>query len=226
MTLFGGLHLTILAIIIVLAAAFVWLCRSNTQLLSAVRCGLGLFLALNEIIWWSFRYAHEGIHFGNLPLQLCDVAVWLTVAACFSDVHLLLEFAYFPGLTGAVVALLTPDLFAPWPSYPSVYFFLAHGGIVIAIAAVIYGGRRKFTNAAVWRSWALVLFYAGIVGTFDRFTGANYMYLMRKPGMASPLDLMGPWPWYLVSAAALALALFGLLWLPVRNGRFAQPGLP
>jgi hypothetical integral membrane protein (TIGR02206 family) len=122
--------------------------------------------------------------------------------------------------------LLTPDLFSPWPSYPAIYFFLAHGGIVMAVATVILGGRVTFPARAVWREFGMILIYAAAVGTFDRFTGANYMYLMRKPAGASPLDMMGPWPWYLASGAVVALILFWLLWLPVHEANDLRASAP
>lgn len=216
MKTFGALHLTILAMIAVLATISVWVCRRNVRLPRLARRAIGGALAVNEIIWWTWRYAREGVHLGNLPLQLCDVAVWLAVLACFVDSRVVLEAAYFPGLAGAAMALLTPDLFSPWPTYPAIYFFLAHGGIVIAVETAVLGAERRFPPASVWRAFAMILIYATATGTFDRLSGANYMYLMRKPAAGSLLDLMGPWPWYWVSGAAAALAVFWLLWLPVR----------
>ena len=55
-----------------------------------------------------------------------------------------------------------------------------------------------------------------LVGAFNAITRANYMYLCRKPGNASLLDVLGPWPVYLFAGAAAGPALFWLLWLPVR----------
>ena len=114
------------------------------------------------------------------------------------------------------MALLTPDLVFPWPSYPAFYFFLVHGGIVVAIAVLVFGGSAPLGPGAVWRAFGWVLAYAVTVGIFDALSGANYMYLCRKPGNGSLLDALGPWPMYLAGGAAVALALFWLLWLPAR----------
>jgi len=58
----------------------------------------------------------------------------------------------------------------------------------------------------------------GSGGAFDAIAGSNYLYLRAKPANASLLDKMGARPCYLGWAAALALALIWLLWLPVRPG--------
>jgi hypothetical integral membrane protein (TIGR02206 family) len=187
------------------------------QLISSrfVRLALGLSLAVNEVIWWIYRYSHEGFRFPlNLPLQLCDMSMWATVVACVTLLPAVVEFAYFAGIAGAGMALLTPDLWSPWPTYPAVYFFLAHGGIVIGAAILVYGGIAPLRAGAVWRAFAMLLGYAAVVGTFNAIFKTNYMYLRQKPGNASLLDALGPWPMYLVAGAAVGLALFWLLWIP------------
>lgn len=141
MTLFGPIHLTLLATIAVVGVALAWACRTGLASGRVLRITLGVALAVNELLWWIFRYSHEGFHFPrNLPLQLCDVTVWMTVAECLTLKPWVVEFDYFAGMAGAGMALLTPDLWTPWPSYPAIYFFLAHGGIVVGIGVLVFGG--------------------------------------------------------------------------------------
>lgn len=217
MRLFGPLHITLLIGIAAAATLLVQLCLRNEGSRRIVRFMLGYGLAVNELIWWIFRYSHEGLRFPvNLPLQLCDVTLWTTVLACLTLAPLAVEFSYFGGLAGAGMAVLTPDLWSPWPSYPAIYFFVAHGGIVIAVVVLVFGGIAPLRRGAVWRAFLLLLAYAAAVGTFNWVFGANYMYLCRKPGNASLLDMLGPWPIYIFSAMPVAFALFWLLWLPAR----------
>jgi hypothetical integral membrane protein (TIGR02206 family) len=215
--LFGSLHLTILAVITIIGVTLCLLLRRQTLSPAPVCLALGYGLAINELIWWVYRYSHEGFRFPfNLPLQLCDLSLWVTVLACLTLKPRIVEFSYFAGLAGAGMALLTPDLWTPWPSYPAIYFFLAHGGIVVGAAALVYGGIAPLRRGAVWRAFAMLVGYATVVGIFDAIFKSNYMYLREKPGNASLLDALGPWPMYLIAGAAVGLVLFWLLWLPAK----------
>jgi hypothetical integral membrane protein (TIGR02206 family) len=219
MPLFGPLHLGLLALILIAGGVLAYVCRRATARARTVRLVLGVGLALNEFGWWWYRYSHEGFRFPhNMPLQLCDVTLWASVVACLTLAMPAVELTYFAGLAGAGMALLTPDLWSPWPSYPAIYFFVAHGGIVAA-AILLTGGRIvKLRPGAPVRAFAWLAMYAGAVGTFNAVFGTNYMYLCRKPGNASLLDALGPWPMYLLGGGAVALLLFWILWLPVRQG--------
>ena len=217
MPLFGLVHLSLLTATISAAGALSWLCRKEKVSARAVRLVLGAGIAINELGWWAFRYSHEGLHVTNLPLQLCDVTVWMTVLACFTLIPMAVEFAYFAGLAGSGMAILTPDLWSPWPSYPAIYFFIAHGGVLVACSVLIFGKIAVLRQGAVWRAFGFLAAYAAGVGIFNEAFRANYMYLCRKPANPSLLDVLGPWPLYLGGGALVALLLFWLLWLPFRQ---------
>jgi len=199
-----------------IAAILAFLCRRQPASARTVRLSLAYGLAANEIVWWIFRYSHEGIHLANLPLQLCDITLWLSIAACLTLQQFIVEALYFSGILGAGMALLTPDLWSPWPSYPAIYFFVVHGGIVVACLVLIFGQIAKLRPGAWWRAFLALLGYAGAVGIFNALTGANYMYLRYKPQSGSLLDVLGPWPVYILAGAALAALGFWLLYLPAR----------
>jgi hypothetical integral membrane protein (TIGR02206 family) len=213
--LFGTLHLSLIAIIVAACAGCSILCRQK-RTERGICLAIGWGLVINELIWWAFRYSHEGLHLWNLPLQLCDVTLWMSALACLTRSPRIVEFAYFGGLAGAGMAILTPDLWSPWPSYPAIYFFIAHGGIVLAVSVLVFGRIAPLADGAVWRAFAMLLGFAAVVGTVNALAGTNFMYLSHKPKGASLLDALGPWPIYLIAGAAVALGLFWLLWLPVR----------
>jgi len=216
--LFGPLHVSLLLAIAGVALVLVRLGRSAAIPTRTTRLVLAYALAVNEIIWWIFRYSKEGLRFPfNLPLQLCDITVWTTVFACITLVPWLVEFSYFAGLAGAGMAVITPDLWSPWPSYPAIYFFLAHGGIIIAMAFLVFGRVVLLRPGALQRGFLMLLCYAALVGAFDRIFGANYMYLRAKPKGETVLSIFGPWPVYLIPALVLAFLLFWLFWLVARQ---------
>ncbi len=212
MRLFGPLHLTLIAAIVVVCIALAGLAAARRLPITPVRFGLAAFLLADEAVWLVFRYSHEGLHAWNLPLQLCDVDMFLAAAACLTLRPAIVEFTYFAGLAGAGMAILTPDLWSPWPTYPAIDFFVSHGAIVASVSMLVFGRIVPLRPGAPRRAYLWLLVYAAALFAVDKFAGANYMYLRAKPRGANPLDAFGPWPLYLLPSAALAAALFALLW--------------
>lgn len=214
--LFGPLHLLILAAIP--AAGFLLSRRVHSW-----RKWAGAALMVNELIWYAYRLSTEGWRFPEaMPLQLCDLAVWLTVVAAFLPGGLAGEAAYFAGVGGSAQAVLTPDLWAPMLSYPTIYFFAAHGGVIAINMAFAMGGVTILRPGCVWRALGILNGWMVFVALFNWVYGTNYMYLCRKPASASLLDALGPWPWYILAGEVIAVAVFWLLWLPFqRKGRLA-----
>jgi hypothetical integral membrane protein (TIGR02206 family) len=105
-------------------------------------------------------------------------------------------------------AVLTPDLGQAFPSVFYFTYFTTHSGAVVAACFLVFGRRLLPRPWAVWRVYALTAAFAALAGLGNLLTGGNYMFLREKPERASLLDLMGAWPWYVLSGAALGLAIF------------------
>jgi len=187
-----GTHLLILLAVLALAGALIALSRRKAAAGRIVRLSLGGILAADELVWYGYRLHEEGFRFPDaLPLELCDLTLWLTVVAAVTLKPDVFEVAYFCGLGGSSMALITPDLWAPFPSYPTIYFFLSHG-LVVTTLLMLAGGRLvRLRPGAVWRAFAVLNAFAALVGIFDAVFKTNYMYLCRKPVSSSLLDYFG-----------------------------------
>jgi hypothetical integral membrane protein (TIGR02206 family) len=79
-------------------------------------------------------------------------------------------------------------------------------------------------RGAVGRVFVATATFAVVAGLADLLTGGNYMFLREKPEAASLLDVMGPWPWYILTGALLAIAMFAALDVPFRRERRPSAG--
>jgi hypothetical integral membrane protein (TIGR02206 family) len=148
----------------------------------------------------------------NLPFQLSDVVALLAPVALWTGAPLLVEVVYFWGLTASLQAVVTPSLDEAFPSVFYFTYFTTHCGVVVAACLLVFGLGLRPRPGAVGRAFAATLLMAAAAGLADELTGGDYMYLRAKPADASLLDVMGPWPVYIVAAAVLALVLFALLY--------------
>jgi hypothetical integral membrane protein (TIGR02206 family) len=155
----------------------------------------------------------------SLPLQLTDVVTIIAALALWSPRPVLFELAYFWALTASLQAVLTPELDSTFPSLFFFTYFATHCGAVVAAVFLAWGRGLVPRRGAFRRVFVATAAFAVVAGLGDLLTGGNYMFLREKPETASLLDLMGPWPWYILSGAMLAIAMFAALDLPFRGRR-------
>jgi hypothetical integral membrane protein (TIGR02206 family) len=173
-------------------------------------------LLLAVAVSWSVGLAVAGTWSAanDLPLPLCDVAVLVAAAACWFRTPLLVELTYFWGLAGTLQAVITPDLQVGFPHLAFFQYLIGHLAIVVAALYLVVGLRIAPRPGAVVRTFLITLAYTALVGLVDALSGANYMFLRQPPPGWTLLRVLGPWPWYVASAAGVALVLLGLLDLP------------
>ena len=185
-----------------------------------VACGIGVVLAVDAVVYtltlvvqgtWSART--------SLPLALCNACVVVAAMACWWRVVALVELTYFWGLSGTIQGVITPDLNVSFPHLVFFEYVAGHLGVVTAALFLVVGLRIVPRPGAAPRVLAITVGYTAVVGLVDALTGADYMFLRAPPGEWTLLRLLGPWPWYLLSATAVAIVLFTVLDLPFWPGR-------
>jgi hypothetical integral membrane protein (TIGR02206 family) len=220
---FSPPHLIALAVLVVASVASVAAARRGHKMEPYARA-----LALLVLVAWVGEYildAANGTYSARftLPLQLTDAISATTVIALWTRKRAAVELLYFWALSASLQALITPDLGENFPSAYYFTYFVYHIGAVVAAVMLVFGCGMYPRPWGALRAFAATLAWAALAGIADIVFGGNYMYLRAKPVHSSLLSLMGPWPWYLVSTGALALAMLLLLALIAAAVRRIDP---
>ena len=215
---FGLAHLVVIALTVsvpFVLAAFVrksrWprseriLGRFFAVLLLLNYVGFEIYLATTEGLLWKKA----------LPVQLCDWAMVAIIVSLLTGRERWLEVSYFWGIGGTLQAILTPDLKYAFPDVHFWTFFIAHSGIVVAIAFMMIVKKFRPHWFSVVRVFAWSELYFVVAFTVDLLTGENYGYLLHKPESASLLDILSSERVvYLLQMHLLALVFYVVLYLP------------
>lgn len=159
----------------------------------------------------------------SVPLQLTDLATVVGAYALWSHRQWAYALTYYWGLVLSTQALISPALQGPdFPSFRYIAFWSIHLLVVWAAIYLTWGrGMRPD-----WRDYRLAVIvtavWATMTFTFNRIAGTDYGFLNRKPSTASLLDVLGPWPLYVVIAAALVFLVWAMMTWPWERLRSAR----
>ncbi|WP_235736961.1 YwaF family protein [Nocardioides alcanivorans] len=147
----------------------------------------------------------------SLPFQICDIAWMVAVFALWTRRGWAVAATWLWGLTLTVQGMVTPDLASGWGAPRFWMFWGMHWLIVWSGVYLVWGLRIVPT----WRDFRVTFVFTAVwaasVMVFNGAAGTNYGYLNGKPGGGSALDLLGPWPAYVVTEVLLVAALWATM---------------
>jgi hypothetical integral membrane protein (TIGR02206 family) len=214
-TAYGPSYWAVIAVFAIGSGLLVWIGRSQTE--SQARA-LGRLLGAVTAAIYSAVLVYSLMPptlSKSVPLRLTDLATVAAAYALWSRRHWAYALTYYWGLTLSTQALISPVLKSPdFPHYEFLSFWAIHLLVVWAAIYLTWGRNRRPT----WRSYRFVVMvtvvWAVATCAFNSIAGTNYGFLNGKPHTASLLDVLGPWPVYLLTAAVLILAVWALMTWP------------
>ena len=217
MPAYGGAHVSMLVLLALAAVVLVrWARRGESARVDRALRVAGWALLANSAAWtaWGFMPWAWNLE-ESLPLHYSDALRFLVPIALITQARWAVVVCWFWGLTLNMQSVLTPDLnYFVWVPLEFAEYWIAHGAGVLAPAVLVRGLGYRPTWRGYGIAYAATLLWAGIAVTGNTLTGANYGYLNRAPAGPSILDLLGPWPQYLLVEAVLIAAVWAAMTLP------------
>ena len=150
-----------------------------------------------------------------LPFHMCDLSEIFLIFFLLGGPSILYKCAFFWGLAGATMAIITPDI--EFLDLDYAFFMIGHGMIIIGIMyATVALDNRPYAKDIVTVSLITALILLPITYLINYILGepANYWYLMQKPAGASLMDAFPEPPYHLLVTTPLAILMFCLIYIP------------
>lgn len=217
--LFGNVHLVTIAIIVLVAVLLPLVCKNQSTSNKSLISKIIAFIILSHVIISPYKdlYLLQNPYNWKeiLPIHMCDLSEIFLAAFLLGGPKILYKCAFFWGLAGASMAIITPDI--PVIDLDYAFFMIGHGMIVIGIMyATISLGNRPYAKDILSVSLVTAFVLLPIVYLINLVLGepANYWYLIAKPAGASLMDAFPEPPFHLLITIPLAIATFYLIYIP------------
>lgn len=189
--LFGPEHICTLAVIAVfITVMLIFTRKSSEKIYTAVLRTLSCLVLAGEIIQDILLVRDGGDLVEFLPLHLCNLGIFVNLAAALSKEKVQSFFAEISVvliMPGAIGALIFPDWnYRPFWSYLPLLCFFTHSLLVLIPLMFLVKKKAQVTFRHFWYSYLFLAVVVPPIYSLDRNTGTNYMFLMN-PSNNSPL---------------------------------------
>lgn len=196
-------HILWLLMVVILIVSLYFIFRNKSQDTKRIVC---IILSLCLFIQYNQMFSAIIINAKRFPFQLCNIGAYLILASLIFKNQKLFNFTFIVNLTGAIFALMVPDLEnnGLFQLY-NMHFILEHTNIlVIPILALCfklfkpvdkYALKDCLIGFSVYFGIVLLLgttFNAIALKTSNDFFKANYLFMFDKNVATSVIKGVGP----------------------------------
>ena len=179
---------------------------------------IGFILITHELIKPFYRY-----HFYNdpfveiIPLHMCHLASLSMGLFFFTKKDIFFEIGYFWGMTGNIMAILTPDLdfFFNWQYFT---YYFGHTMLLLSIVFALLCLNHNINFKSVIRVISITLTFLPFMYLLNFILGdeANYWYLNTIPEATSILSFLPNPPLNIIFLVPIGLILMMSVYVPYR----------
>lgn len=168
----------------------------------------------------SLDFYREGYGIGNwklgLPLHLCDFSSASIIIYFFTKRREFFLFAFFAGISGAGMAILTPDVKYSFPHIDYLRHMIGHSMILLGVAYAIVIDNQRPQLKDVHRVLGVLSVFLLLMYPINNLLGspANYWYVAEKPPGFNVTDLMRDAPYHMIDIYILTVVICYLIYLP------------
>tara|TARA_Y100000994_G_scaffold242133_1_gene238719 strand:+ start:390 stop:1022 length:633 start_codon:yes stop_codon:yes gene_type:complete len=168
----------------------------------------------------SLDFYREGYEIGNwklgLPLHLCDFSSASIIIYFFTKRREFFLFAFFAGISGAGMAILTPDVKYSFPHIDYLRHMIGHSMILLGVAYAIIIDNQRPQLKDVHKVLGVLSVFLLLMYPINNLLGspANYWYVAEKPPGFNVTDLMRDAPYHMIDIYILTVTICYLIYLP------------
>lgn len=152
----------------------------------------------------------------GLPLHLCDFSSFSILIYLLTKKRDFFIFAFFFGIAGAGMSILTPDTGYGFPDVGYIQNQIGHTAIILGVSyAMVIDRQRPYlkdvARALVFATILLLIMY-GV--NYLLGPPANYWFIVEKPIGDNVTSFMRPEPFHMIDIWLLAVFVCYLIYLP------------
>lgn len=152
----------------------------------------------------------------GLPIHLCDFSSAAIILYFYTKKREFFLFAFFAGISGAGMAILTPDSEYGFPNIHYVRHMIGHAMILLGVSyAIIIDNQRPYLKDV--HKTLLVLSLLLLLMYFVNYLlgpPANYWYVAEKPPGLNVTSFMREAPYHMIDIYILAVIVCYLIYIP------------